>query len=121
VHTAAPLIAVVDDDESMREAVAGLMRAVGFSVEAFSRAEDFLNSRQAVLAACLVADINMPGMSGLDLHRNNIPTILVTAYPSDAARSRALAAGVLCYLTKPFMDDDLLACINSALNGTGSG
>lgn len=118
----APLIAVVDDDESMRKAITGLMRSVGLAAEAFSNAEDFISSRNAHRTACLITDVNMPGMSGLDLHRSliqsgiNIPTIFVTAYPSEAGRSRALVAGVLCYLTKPFPEHDMLACINSALN-----
>ena len=122
-----PLIAIVDDDESMRGAISGLMRAVGFVAEPFSSAEDFLNSQQIYRAKCLIADVNMPGMSGLDLHRhlvqsgNRIPTILVTAYPNEIVRSRALAAGVLCYLTKPFPESDMLACIDSALNGDSSG
>ena len=122
----APLIAIVDDDESMRKAITGLMRSVGLAAEAFSSAEDFIASPQVCHTACLVSDVNMPGMSGLDLHRNlvrsgnNIPTILVTAYPSEAVRSRALSAGVLCYLIKPFQDRDLLGCINSALQGRDS-
>ena len=125
--TTVPLIAIVDDDDSMRGAISGLMRAVGFAAASFSSAEDFLNSEQVEHAKCLIADVNMPGMSGLDLHRhlvqsgNRIPTILVTAYPNEVVRSRALAAGVLCYFTKPFPEHDMLACINSALNGNCTG
>jgi FixJ family two-component response regulator len=116
-----PLIAIVDDDESMRESLKGLLRALGLDAEAFASAAEFLNSTRLRDTACLVADINMPGMTGPDLHRHlsasgrNIPTILITAYANDMIRDRALAAGVLCYLRKPFSEDDLLACIRSAL------
>jgi FixJ family two-component response regulator len=116
-----PLIAIVDDDESVLEAIKGLMRSLGFAVEAFSSGEDFLNSAQLRRTACLIADVNMPGMSGLDLHRQlvtsgqRIPTILITAYPNDRVRERALSAGVLGYLSKPFGEEDLLRCIPPGL------
>ena len=117
-----PLIAIVEDDDSVREATTGLMRSVGFSVKSFSSAENFLNASSAYHTDCLVADVNMPGMSGLDLHRRlveegkAIPTILITAYPDDRVRARAISAGVLCYLAKPFDGDDLLRCVRSALD-----
>jgi FixJ family two-component response regulator len=116
-----PLIAVVDDDESVREATRGLLRSMGLTVEVFPSGEDFLNSPHLSRIACLVADINMPGMSGLDLHdhvstlEKRIPTILMTAYPNDRNRKRSLAAGVRCYLVKPFNEDELLDCIRKAL------
>jgi len=116
-----PLIAIVDDDESVRNAIKGLMRSVGFSAEVFSSANEFLQSADLGRAACLVADVHMPNMSGIDLHQNllvqgnTIPTILITAYPSDNDRARALQAGVLCYLAKPFVEQDLLNCIDDAL------
>jgi FixJ family two-component response regulator len=115
------VIAVVDDDESVREALAGLLKSLGFSPVAFRSAEDFLNSRQGCGAACLIADVQMPGMTGPELHDRlaaageAIPTILVTAYPDEAARARALRAGVKGYLPKPFSEDELLGCIRSAL------
>jgi FixJ family two-component response regulator len=121
------LIAIVDDDESVREATKGLMRSMGLAVEAFSSGEDFLRSSHVGSTACLVADVNMPGMSGLDLHQRvtalpgGIPTILITAYPNDSIRERALSAGILCYLVKPFSEDDLLNCIRSALSREDSG
>ena len=117
-----PLISVVDDDESMREAIKGLVKSLGYTVEAFASAEEFLNSRKVRRTACLVADVQMPGMTGLELHRHlmasgeTIATILITAYPSDSVQERALGDGVVCYLSKPFDDDDLLACIRSSLN-----
>jgi len=116
-----PVISVVDDDESMREAVTGLMKSLGYSAQAFASAEEFLSSRQVPRTSCLIADVQMPGMTGIELHRHlstagkPIPTILITAYPDDGVRERALAAGVIGYLSKPFEEDDLLACISSAL------
>jgi FixJ family two-component response regulator len=127
VRNKQPFIAIVDDDESVREAVKGLVRSIGLSAEAFASAEDFLRSPHLSRAACLVTDLNMPGMSGLDLHchltmvRKSIPTVLITAYPTDSVRARALSAGVICYLAKPFSEDDLLDCVRSALDGGGSG
>jgi FixJ family two-component response regulator len=116
-----PLISIVDDDESVREAAKGLMKSLGYAAETFPSAEDFLQSQQVPRTACLIADVNMPGMSGLDLHRHlstsgtRIPTILITAYPDNGVRDRALNAGVICYLSKPFDEGDLLSCIHSAL------
>ena len=115
------LIGVVDDDESVREATKGLMRSLGFAAEAYASAKDFLASPDLGRIACLIADLNMPEMSGIELHGHlvatgqNIPTVLITAYPDEDVRARALNAGVICYLTKPFAEDDLLACIRSAL------
>jgi FixJ family two-component response regulator len=117
-----PQISVVDDDESMREAMRGLMKSLGYAAQAFASAEDFLNSRQVPRTSCLIADVQMSGMTGLELHRHlvasgkTIPTILITAYPDDSARERALSDGVVCYLSKPFDENDLLACIRSSLN-----
>jgi FixJ family two-component response regulator len=117
-----PLISIVDDDEAVREATKGLMRALGFRAKTFASAEDFLNFDRLHSTACLIADVQMPQMSGLDLHRSllasgvSIPTILITAYPDDSVRARALKAGVIGYLTKPFTKDDLLVCIHSALD-----
>jgi FixJ family two-component response regulator len=115
------LIAIVDDDESVREATKGLMRSMGLAAEAFSSGEEFLRSPHLNRTTCLITDVNMPGMSGLDLYRHvsgpskSIPTIMITAYPNDTVRARALEAGVLCYLVKPFSEDDLLDCIRSVL------
>jgi FixJ family two-component response regulator len=116
-------ISVVDDDESVREAVRGFMKSLGYSAQVFASAEEFLNSRQFPRTSCLIADVQMPRMTGLELYRHlvasgkTIPTILITAYPNDSARERALAAGVVGYLGKPFDENDLLACIRSSLNG----
>ncbi|OWJ69067.1 response regulator transcription factor [Inquilinus limosus] len=116
------LIAVVDDDSSMREAMKGLMRAVGFSVETFTSAESFLESADLFQIACLVADANLPGISGLELHHHlmanaiNIPTIIITAYPREDLRSSSQDSGVLAYLVKPLIQDDLLSYVRSALD-----
>jgi FixJ family two-component response regulator len=116
-----PVIAIVDDDESVREATESLVRVSGFAPEAFRCANEFLKSDGLGRTSCLIADVQMPGMSGIELHGhlvqsgNAIPTVLMTAYPDDKARARALKAGVICYLTKPFSNDELLGCIQSAL------
>jgi FixJ family two-component response regulator len=117
-----PVITIVDDDESVREATMSLMRALGFLAEAFPCAEDFLKSDGLQRTSCLIADVRMPGMSGLELYRRlvasgkPIPTVLITAHSDDGVRARALQAGIICYLTKPFREDDLLGCIRSALD-----
>ncbi len=116
-----PLISVVDDDEDVREALAGLMKSLGFKVEAFESAMDFLGSPHPGATGCLIADVHMPHMTGVELHRHlvksghAIPTILITAYPDDNVRTRALADGVICYLTKPFDEHALINCVRSAL------
>ena len=115
------LISIIDDDEGCREAITGLMKSAGYEVAAFGSATDFLASPEARQIPCLIADVHMPGMTGTDLHRRltelgySVPTILITAYPDDPARARALAEGVVCYLTKPFDVDTLLGCVQSAL------
>jgi FixJ family two-component response regulator len=106
----------------MREAMRGLMKAVGYTAQTFASAEEFLNSSQVRRTSCLIADVQMHGMTGLELHRHlvasgkTIPTILITAYPDDTVRRRALEDGVVCYLGKPFDENDLLACIRSSLD-----
>lgn len=119
-----PLISIVDDDESVREAIKGLLRSVGLAANTYPSARVFLTSSAIGKTACLIADITMPDMTGLELHRHakamgrQIPTVLITAYPSDTGREQALKSGVLAYLTKPFSDHDLLDCIRSALGST---
>jgi FixJ family two-component response regulator len=111
----------VDDDGSVLEALKSLVRSLGFEVEAFASAQEFLDSPNLPRTTCLIADVNMPGMSGLELHRqlaasgHDIPTVLITAYPDDRGRTRALGAGVACYLRKPFGEEELLACIRVCL------
>jgi FixJ family two-component response regulator len=115
------LVTVVEDDRYFRESMRRLMRSLGYPVEVFSSATDFLASPRLLETACLIADVQMPAMSGLDLHRSlvaagqAIPTILVTAYPNDVDRARALNAGVVCYLAKPIDGTLLTGCLREAL------
>ena len=98
------------------------MRSMGLLARAFSSGEEFLRSPELIRTGCLVVDFDMPKMNGLDLHSKlsrlgkKIPTVLITAYPSDDIRARALEAGVICYLPKPFDESDLLNCIQTALD-----
>lgn len=116
-----PVIAIVDDDRSVREALTSLVRSMGYAAVAFECAEDFLKSKPRHSVSCVIADVQMPGMSGLELYDRlsasgkPIPTVLITAYPDDGARERAFAAGVIGYLSKPFDEEDLLGCVRSAL------
>jgi len=120
-----PVISIVDDDASVRAGTLDLVQASGFAAETFPAADDFLNSDRVNSTSCLIADVRMPGMTGLELHDRlvetgkSIPTILLTAYPNGRDRERALRAGVICYLAKPYNQDDLLACIRSALESRG--
>ena len=115
------VIAIVDDDHSMREALTSLVRSLGYVAMAFDCAEDLLKSKRRRNVSCVITDVQMPGMTGIELHNRlvtsgePIPTILITAFPDERARQRALQTGVICYLTKPFSEDDLLACIRSSL------
>jgi len=121
--TRRPLVAVVDDDESMRETMRDLLDSAGFSAVTFPSAESFLKSKRSRGVSCLITDMRMPGMTGLELHRRlaasgtSIPTVLITAYPEDHTREQALEENVVCYLAKPFPADELLACIRSAIEG----
>lgn len=116
-----PVIAIVDDDYSVREALTNFVKSLGYAAIAFERAEDLLKSKRRRNVACVIADVQMPGMTGLEFYdrlsasAEPIPTVLVTAYPDDGARERALSAGVIGYLSKPFDENDLLACVRSAL------
>ena len=118
-----PLIAIVEDDEFFRQSMRRLMRSLGYPVEAFPSAADFLAFRRLDETACLIADIQMPGMTGVELHArlieagHKIPTILVTAYPDEARRTRALKDGIAGYLLKPFDDNDLADCVQKAVEG----
>lgn len=116
-----PVISIVDDDQSVRAGTMDLIEAMGFIAETFQSAEDFLNCQELQRTSCLIADVQMPGMTGLELHDRlvksgtAIPTILITAFPNEEEGVRALHTGVVGYLTKPFSDSELLACIQSAL------
>jgi FixJ family two-component response regulator len=116
------LVSVVEDDQFFRESMRRLMRSLGYSVEAFPSAADFLASPRLGETACLIADVNMPAMTGLELHRrliemgHAVPTILVTAHPDDDVRARALNDGIVCYLRKPVDENHLMWCLRAALH-----
>ena len=116
------LVAIVDDDELIREALDGLMKAAGFSALAFASAEEFLNSGEQQHTACLIADIRMPGMSGLELqsrlnkYHHRIPIIFITGQGDEKMRMQALRAGAVEFLTKPFHDEVLLESVRAALD-----
>ena len=115
------IVAIVDDDESVRRALEGLLKAVGLRAIGFPSAEEFLNSGQQHNTACLVTDIRMPGMSGLDLQARlnsqnvKIPTIFITAHGDANMRMQALRAGAVEFLAKPFNDEVLLEHVKAAL------
>jgi FixJ family two-component response regulator len=117
------VISIVDDDKFVRASLRSFLRSLGYKVEAFSSAAEFLAFPRLDEIACLIADINMPAITGIELFRTlvkegrAIPTILITAYPDDAARIRALNDGVLFYLEKPFDDNELTRCVQKALDG----
>jgi FixJ family two-component response regulator len=115
------LVAIVDDDELMRSALHGLLKSAGLPVEVFSSAEEFLNSGNREQAACLITDIRMPGISGLELQAKlnaehfRIPTIFITAHGDTKMRMQALRAGAVEFLAKPFDDEILLESVRAAL------
>jgi FixJ family two-component response regulator len=115
------LISVVDDDRHFRESMRRLMRSMGFTADGFASAGDFLASPRLAETACLIADVNMPAMTGFELHRHLLdsnlvmPTILVTAYPNEADRARARNDGVICYIRKPIDEHELRACLHAAI------
>jgi FixJ family two-component response regulator len=122
-----PLVAIVDDDKSIRNAISDLLKAAGFDALAFEDAESFLRSPDRALVDCLVADMRMPGMSGLQLYEalaadgRAIPTIIMTAHPQETTQLRIRAAGVHGYLVKPFVPDELLDCLGGLLAKPASG
>jgi FixJ family two-component response regulator len=119
--TAPLLISVVDDDESVRESLPDLLRACGFAAQAFASAEDFLASSAIEQTRCLILDIAMPGMTGFDLQQeltlrgHEIPIVFITAFGDETVRSRALAAGAVECLSKPFSETALLDAVAAAL------
>ncbi|MEY2413241.1 MAG: hypothetical protein QOD84_1847 [Acidobacteriaceae bacterium] len=115
------MVAIVDDDDLMRSALHGLLKSVGLPAQAFASAEEFLESGQQHQAGCLVADIRMPGMSGLELQAKlnadhcRIPTIFITAHGDEKMRMQALRAGAVEFMAKPFDDEALLESVRAAL------
>jgi len=115
------LISVVDDDESLRESLEGLLKAMGYIVSVFSSAEGFLSSQALAITKCLILDVRMPGMSGPELqqklktHEPRIPIIFITAHGDEDVISRVMAEGAIGCLLKPFSEDSLLQAIGLAL------
>jgi FixJ family two-component response regulator len=116
-----PLVAIVDDDKSIRNATQDLLKAAGFSTVTFEDAESFLGSASRAIASCVVADMRMRGMTGVKLYQelvaagHAIPTIIITAHPEELALAGAREAGITCCLIKPFTPDELLECVHEAL------
>ncbi len=120
-HT--PVIAIVDDDEPFRHATISFIRSLGYLAAAFPSANAFLAANAVENTDCLITDVQMPGMSGIELQNyliaqgHRVPVIFVTAYPETEARGRALRAGAIGFLSKPFCDRNLISCLNKALAG----
>jgi FixJ family two-component response regulator len=116
-----PVIAIVDDDDSFRHATLSFVRSLGYSAAAYSSADAFLNSNAVCNTDCLITDVQMPGMSGIELQNHllaqgkRVPVIFVTAFPETEARGHALRAGAIGFLGKPFADENLISCLNKAL------
>jgi FixJ family two-component response regulator len=116
-----PLISIVDDDDALRNSLDDLIRSIGFRTEGFASAEAFLSSSQARDTACLILDVRMPGMNGLDLQRHivaanwRVPIIFITSHADNDACGRALEAGAVAFLYKPFREEELLDAIDAAL------
>lgn len=115
------MISIIDDDESVRESVTGLIRSLGYATETFESAEAFLKSDCVHETLCLISDVQMPGMSGVELQTcligsgRHIPTIFITAFPETRLHAQALAGGAIGILSKPFRDESLIHCIDAAL------
>src|SRR5437763_10545207 len=116
-----PIVSIVDDDELVREATKGLVRSLGYAAAAFASAEEFLSSDRLNDTSCLIADVQMPGLSGVQLQHHliqnglHLPIIFVTAFPEDRIRTQVLAAGAVDFLSKPFSDDQLIGCLDTVL------
>ncbi len=121
-----PLISIVDDDKAVREALQRMLGAYGFATAVFASAEQFLMSDEPRRTACLILDMRMPGMTGMALHHRlraegcRIPTILITARPTNSERDRAIATGALSYMAKPFDEHALLDTVREALDHGGA-
>lgn len=117
-----PLVAIVDDDESIRETTKDLLESAGYSAIAFTSGESLLRSSRLSRLDCLIADVRMRGMSGLELRkhlvnaRRSVPTILISAFLDDRLRAQARKLDIVCCLAKPFGAEELLACVRNAVN-----
>jgi FixJ family two-component response regulator len=117
-----PIVSIIDDDPIVREATADLLQSLGYEAKPFESAEHFLESGALAETSCLITDLQMPGLNGLELQTrliaqgHSIPVIFVTAFPEERFRNRAMNAGALAFLSKPFAEDSLIKCVESALN-----
>ena len=121
------MISIVDDDECVRESTAQLIRSLGYDATAFASAEEFLQSGQVRNTSCLITDVQMPGVSGIELQRrlladgHRLPIIFITAFPDDRVRARVLGAGAVGFLNKPYHEESLIGCLGVALQQRGDG
>ena len=121
------VISVIDDDAFVRAATDNLLSSHGYTVHTFASAEEFLQSSSLHACSCIVADVNMPGMRGLDLlrrmrsHGHKTPFIFITAFPEDSVRDRALKSGAVGFLAKPYSAPDLIKCVETAVRDGGAG
>jgi CheY-like chemotaxis protein len=117
-----PVISVIDDSCSVRAAIGSLLSSLGWSVHTFASAEDFLHSHYVNNSSCLVVDVQMPGLGGVELQRlltgrgDSTPIIFMTAFPDDSIRTRVMKDGAVCFLSKPFDEQHLVGCLNKALS-----
>jgi FixJ family two-component response regulator len=122
----APVISIVDDDKSVREATKALVRSLGYTAATFASAEEYLQSERMRDTSCLILDVQMPGMNGVDLQERLItdgtrtPVIFMTAFPEERTRARVLGAGAFGFLSKPFDDERLIECLDKALGTSAS-
>ena len=120
-----PVIAIVDDDEGVRASLASLVRSVGYEAQAYESGVDFLRQAQGDDPACMIADVQMPVITGDELQAQlvaagrHFPIIFMTAFPSETVRQRVMAAGAHCYLGKPSSGDEIIRCLEEALAGNG--
>jgi|SRR5215475_13170377 len=121
------MISIIDDDPSVREATDGLMRLLGYRAATFASAEDFLRSERMNDSSCLITDVQMPGLSGVELQSvllaqgNKTPMIFITAFPEEILRRRALEAGAIAFMSKPFDEERLIEHVETALQSHKSG
>lgn len=119
-----PIVSIVDDDESMRAVTCSLMRSLGFVAYGFASAEEFLQSPRLTETSCLICDVQMPNMSGIELQSvlisqgHNIPVIFFTAFPDEAIEARAMGAGAIGFLCKPFDGQDMIRCLEIAMKAS---
>ena len=126
-HAKAPVVSIVDDDDSMRSAMCSFVRSRGFTVYGFASADEFLQSPCLSETSCLISDVQMPNMSGVELQNaliaqgRRIPIIFITAFPDKTLEVRAMNAGAIAYLSKPFDEHEMITCIGKAIKAAGLG